>query len=122
MTAVETRGSGTRASGSTTLPRYTLVGRTGAPIVVTLGGISATRHVVFGDSTSTAGWWSNVAGEGKAIDLARYRVLGLDFMDGGRDATGRPRRVVTTHDQANFLARVLRSIGIERVHAVVGSS
>ena len=104
------------------IPRYTLVGRTDAPIVVALGGISATRHVVFGETPATTGWWSNIAGEGKAIDLRRFRVLGLDFMDGGRDATGRPRRTVTTHDQANFLARVLRSIGHERVHAIVGSS
>jgi homoserine O-acetyltransferase len=122
MTVMDTRALEARTSGSHTLPRYTLVGRTDAPIVVALGGISATRHVVFGGSPATSGWWSNIAGEGKAIDLARYRVLGLDFMDGGRDTRGRPRRVVTTHDQALFLARVLRSIGVEKVHAVVGSS
>jgi homoserine O-acetyltransferase len=120
MTVVDTRAAEPRASG--TLPRYTLVGRTGAPVVVVLGGISATRHVVFGDSPSTSGWWSKIAGEGKAIGLERFRVLGLDFMDGGRDATGRPRRVVTTHDQAHFLARVLSAAGVERVHAVVGAS
>jgi homoserine O-acetyltransferase len=78
--------------------------------------------VVFGGSPSEPGWWSGIAGEGKAIDVTRFRVLGLDFMDGGRDATGRPRRTVTTHDQALFLARVLRSIGVEKAHAVVGSS
>jgi homoserine O-acetyltransferase/O-succinyltransferase len=122
MTAVDTRASQARASGSHTLPGYTLVGRTDAPIVVALGGISATRHVVFGDSPASSGWWSKIAGEGKAIDLARYRVLGLDYMDGGRDGRGRPRRVVTTHDQALFLARILRSIGVARVHAVIGSS
>src|SRR4051812_9132930 len=122
MTAVETRASEARTSGSNTLPRYTLVGRTDAPVVVALGGISATRHVVFGGSPSTSGWWSNIAGEGKAMDLNRFRVLGLDFMDGGRDARALPRRIVTTHDQAHFLARILRSIGVEKVHAVVGSS
>jgi homoserine O-acetyltransferase len=123
MTVLETAppsaGGDTR---SNSLPRYTLVGRTDAPIVVALGGISATRHVVFGDKPHAAGWWANIAGEGRAIDLNRFRVLGLDFMDGGRDATGRPRRVVTTHDQANFLARILRVIGVQQVHAVVGSS
>lgn len=117
------------ARGTGSIPRYTLVGKTDAPIVVVLGGISATRHVVFGPSTplgarfsASPGWWSSIAGEGKAIDITRFRVLGLDFMDGGRDATGRPRRTVTTHDQALFLARVLRSIGVEKVRAVVGSS
>jgi homoserine O-acetyltransferase len=122
MTAVDTRVSRARASGSSALPGYTLVGRTGAPVVVALGGISATRHVVFGDAPSKPGWWANIAGEGRAIDLKRFRVLGLDFMDGGRDSVGRPRRTVTTHDQARFLAHVLSSIGIEKVHAVVGCS
>lgn len=110
------------ASRNTLLPRYTLVGRTDAPIVVALGGISATRHVALGETPSETGWWSKIAGEGCAIDLDRYRVLGLDFMGGGRDATGRPRRTITTHDQAVWLARVLRTIDVTRVHAVVGSS
>jgi homoserine O-acetyltransferase len=110
------------ARGRPIIPGYSLVGRTDAPIVVALGGISATRHVVFGDAPGKAGWWANIAGEGKAIDLAHFRVLGLDYMDGGRDSSGRPRRAVTTHDQARFLAHVLHTIGADRVHAVVGSS
>jgi homoserine O-acetyltransferase len=119
MTALETQFAPATVRG---LPRYTLVGRTGAPIVVVLGGITATRHVVFGETPNEAGWWSAVVGEGKAIDLDHFRVLGLDFMDGGRDATGRPRRAITTHDQALWLARVLRAIGVARVHGIVGSS
>jgi homoserine O-acetyltransferase len=122
MTVLDTRADTSAGTRASSLPRYTLVGRTGAPIVVVLGGISATRHVVFGSSPAAPGWWAKIAGEGRAIDLDRFRVLGLDFMDGGRDATGRPRRQVTTHDQAVFLARVLRSIGAERAHAIVGSS
>ena len=110
------------ARGTAVIPRYTLVGKTGAPIVVVLGGISASRHVVFGEAPASKGWWSDIAGQARAIDIDRFRVLGLDFMDGGRDSAGRPRRVVTTHDQALFLARVLRSIGVAKVHAVVGSS
>jgi homoserine O-acetyltransferase len=110
------------ARGTAVIPRHTLVGKTGAPIVVVLGGISATRHVVFGDAPGQSGWWARVAGEGRAIDLTRWRVLGLDYMDGGRDATGRPRRTVTTHDQARFLAHVLNTLEVERVHAIVGSS
>ncbi|MEO5567679.1 MAG: homoserine O-succinyltransferase [Gemmatimonadaceae bacterium] len=122
MTVLERELAPSVARGPAGLPRYTLVGRTGAPIVVALGGISATRHVAFGESPGEAGWWAKIVGEGCAIDLDRYRVLGLDFMDGGRDATGRPRRTITTHDQALWLARVLRTIGVSRVHAVVGSS
>ena len=123
MTSLDTRQAPRELRGApAALPRYTLVGTTDAPVVVVLGGISATRHVVFGESAGKSGWWANIAGEGRAIDLRRFRVLGLDFMDGGRDATGRPRRSVTTHDQARFLAHVLKTIGVDRVHAVVGSS
>lgn len=122
MTALETRPAVSDARGAGQVPKYTLVGRTGAPIVVVLGGISATRHVVFGETPGELGWWSKVAGEGCAIDLDRFRVLGLDFMDGGRDSTGQPRRAITTHDQAGWLARVLRAVGSERAHAIVGSS
>ena len=121
MTAVEIRPA-SEARGTAGLPKYTLVGRTGAPIVVVLGGISATRHVVFGETPGESGWWSKIAGEGRAIDLDRFRVLGLDFLDGGRDSTGRPRRTVTTHDQAVWLHRILRSLGDDRVYAIIGSS
>ena len=122
MAVLDTRELTPSVSRSLVLPRYTLVGRTDAPIVVVLGGISATRHVVFGETPAEPGWWSRIAGEGRAIDLDRFRVLGLDFMDGGRNAAGRPRRTITTHDQALWLARVLRSLGVERVHSVIGSS
>jgi homoserine O-acetyltransferase len=112
-----TEGHATRGAR---LPRFTLVGAHDAPVVVVLGGISATRDVV--SSADQAGWWDDVAGDERAIDTKSFRVLGLDFLDAGRDATGRPRRIVTTHDQALALARILSYSGIGRVHAVVGSS
>ena len=118
MTALETvLPSEIRASRGAILPRFTLVGAPDAPLVVVLGGISATRHV-----TGDSGWWSAIAGDGLAIDTRRFRVLGVDFLDAGRDATGRPRRIVTTHDQALWLTRILRTIGVARVHTIVGSS
>ena len=118
VTGLETLSpAASRAPRGTLLPRYTLVGATDAPVIVVLGGISATRHV-----TGDEGWWNGVAGDGRAIDTTRFRMLGLDFMDAGRDATGRPRRIVTTHDQALWLARILRTIGVSRVHAIVGAS
>ncbi|HXT16426.1 MAG TPA: homoserine O-succinyltransferase [Gemmatimonadaceae bacterium] len=93
---------------------YELAGQAGAPLIVVLGGISATRH-------ATA-WWSDIVGDAKPIDTTRYRVLGVDFIDGGRRADGQPRRVVTTHDQADAIAAVLDEIGVARVHAFVGAS
>ncbi len=99
---------------------FSLIGASGAPVVVVLGGISATRNVV--SSGGEAGWWADVAGDGRAVDTNRFRVLGLDFLDGGRDATGRPRRIVTTHDQALYLMNALSAAGVDQVHAIVGAS
>jgi homoserine O-acetyltransferase len=118
MTAVETRES--LPSISRPLPRYLIDGPPGAPVIAVLGGISATRHI-----TTTAehkGWWSAIAGPGRAIDTDRFCVLGFDFLDGGRDESGKPQRVVTTHDQALALANILDAAGIDRIHTFVGSS
>lgn len=93
---------------------YEIIGPADAPVIVALGGISATRH--------TSAWWSDIVGDGKAIDTQRYRVLGIDFIDGGRRSDGRPRRTVTTHDQADAIVGILDTLGIDRVHAFVGAS
>ena len=101
---------------------YEIVGPPRAPVVVVLGGISATRHVATTGHDDTPGWWDATVGAGRAIDTATYRVLGIDFLDGGRRGDGRPRHVVTTHDQAAAIVRVLDTLGVERVHAFVGAS
>ncbi|MEP6494301.1 MAG: homoserine O-succinyltransferase [bacterium] len=101
---------------------YEITGPPSAPVIVALGGISATRHVAAGDHDSTPGWWDSTVGPGRAIDTATYRVLGVDFLDGGRRGDGRPRHIVTTHDQATAIGRVLDTLGVSRVHAFVGAS
>lgn len=104
------------------LPRFEATGPDHAPLVVVLGGISATAHVTASPLDPTPGWWSDIVGPGKGIDTTRYRVLGVDFLDGGRAADGRPARTVTTHDQADAVARVLDALGVARAQAFVGAS
>jgi homoserine O-acetyltransferase len=103
-------------------PRYELIGQHHAPVVVVLGGISASRHVAANENDPTPGWWDDIVGRGRPIDTRAFRVLGVDFLDGGRRADGRPRRTVTTHDQAANVARVLDELGIDRIHSFVGAS
>jgi homoserine O-acetyltransferase/O-succinyltransferase len=95
-------------------PRFEIVGPPGAPVVVALGGISGTRRATQ--------WWEGVVGDGLAIDTARWRVLGIDWLDGGRADDGRPARVVSTHDQADALVAALDAAGVEKAHAIVGAS
>lgn len=94
--------------------RHELIGPKHAPVVAALGGISATRNVT--------GWWPATVTPGGHIDLERFRVLGVDYLDGGDPGDGRPERSVTTHDQADAVANALDSLGIERLHTLVGAS
>lgn len=104
------------------VPSYELNGPRNAPVVVVLGGISATRHVASSAWDPFPGWWEDVVGAEKAVDTTRYRVLSFDWIDGGRGPEGRPRRRITTHDQADALAEVLDIVGVPRVHSIVGAS
>ena len=104
-------------AGAAAAVDFEIIGPDAAPVVLALGGISADRHVC-------CGWWSQVAGpgRGRALDTETHRVLGVDFLDGGRGGDGRPARVVTTHDQADAIAAVLDEIEVERLQAIVGAS
>jgi homoserine O-acetyltransferase/O-succinyltransferase len=104
------------------LPGYELIGPAGAPIMIALGGISAHRHVVSNDDDPTPGWWESVAGPSRALDPTRFRILGIDYCDGGVTGDGRPREIISTHDQADALVALLRRLAIPRVHAIIGAS
>jgi homoserine O-acetyltransferase len=98
------------------------VGAHDAPVVLALGGISASHHVVSHPADPTPGWWQGLAGPGRVLDVATRRVLGVGFRDGGRGADGRPAAIVTTHDQAASIVALLDALGIEQLHTVVGAS
>ncbi len=94
----------------------TLCGADGAPVVVMMGGISGDRFPCLrGDGSP--GWWNGLAGPGKAIDPARYRVLGFHF---AADEEG--RFAPSTADQARVLAAALDAFGIARAALVIGAS
>jgi homoserine O-acetyltransferase len=105
-----------------TLPPFELTGADGCPVVLTLGGISADKHVHAHDGDPRPGWWERVVGPGRAIDTTAFRILGIDFGDGGDRDDGRPSRIITTHDQADLIAALLDSLGITRLHALIGAS
>src|SRR5438128_11573989 len=54
---------------------YELVGPPDAPVIVALGGISATRHVTASADDPSLGWWESIVGNGRPIDTAHFRVL-----------------------------------------------
>jgi homoserine O-acetyltransferase len=97
-------------------------GAPGAPVVLALGGISAHRHVVSHHDAPAPGWWEGLSGAGRPFDLASRRVLGVDFLDGGRAPDGRPATAVSTREQAAAIVALLDDLGIERLAAAVGAS
>lgn len=96
--------------------RYQSSGAPGDPVVLVQGGISADCRV--SSTAGRAGWWADLVGTGKAIDLARYRVVSIDWIDA--EALGSCS--VSTEDQADALAGLLDALGIEQAHAFVGAS
>lgn len=101
---------------------YELSGATGAPVVLALGGISATRHVLGNADDPSPGWWEGIGGPGRALDTRARRVLGVEFLDGGCSALGGPERVVTTHDQSAAVIDLLDALGVEQLDAAIGAS
>ena len=97
--------------------RGRLYGKSG-PVVVVLGGISATRFVADGDKHGY-GWWGRLVRPGGAIDTNRVRVLGLDFAP--NDDTHCPETITTT-DQAARLHALIAEHDLGPVSAIVGSS
>lgn len=101
---------------------YEVSGVASGPVVLALGGISATRHVVSTADDSSPGWWEGLGGRGRALDTEQRRVLGVDFLDGGCDARGAAERTITTHDQARAIVALLDALGIEQLDAAIGAS
>lgn len=104
---------------------WRMVGPADAPVVVTLGGISAHR-VVYDIADPRRGWWHELAGPGKVLPIDRLRVLSFDYLGGSGDTTG-PRGgaafpSISAHDQAELLRRLLNELGIDRVSTIVGAS
>jgi homoserine O-acetyltransferase len=108
---------------------YQLYGDPALPLVVAIGGISASRHVTASADDERPGWWDAMVGEGRQIDTRAYAVLGIDWV-GGAGATSGPGAgpdaadfpVVSTHDQVTAIVMALDALGVARAHAVVGAS
>jgi homoserine O-acetyltransferase len=104
---------------------WRLDGAESGPVVVALGGISAHRHV-FDALSPREGWWSELVGPGRALDSARLRVLGLDYLGASGESTGPAAGSefpsLSSYDQAEALRGLMDHLGIARLRAIVGAS
>ena len=104
---------------------WRLTGPTGAPVIVAMGGISASRRVWSPDEPR-GGWWHEVVGPGLALDTQQFRVLSFDYLGASADTTG-PRDdgafpTLSAYDQAELLLRLMNHLGLASVRAIAGAS
>src|SRR5262245_55808075 len=104
---------------------WRIAGPAGAPVVVAIGGISASRRVWLPDDVRN-GWWHEAVGAGLALDTSRFRVLSFDYLGASADSTGprngAPFPSVSAYDQAELLLLLINHLGISSVRAIAGAS
>ena len=98
--------------------------------------LTADAHAAGVDTGSGAvGWWDALIGPGRAIDTGRWFVVCGNLLGSCRGttgpasidpATGQPYGLgfppITVGDQVAVHRRLLRALGVDRVHALVGPS
>ena len=84
--------------------------------------------------TGKPGWWDRMVGPAKPIDTDRFCVICANVIGGCMGSTGpasigpdgKPYGtrfpVVTVHDMARGIARLLDALGIAKLHAAIGGS
>ena len=105
--------------------------------VLVCHAISGDSHVARHGDDDTPGWWDTLVGpgEGYAIDIRKYFVIGTNVLGGCRGTTG-PCSTdpatgeaygagfpdITIEDMVEVQRRLVEGLGIERLLAVVGGS
>jgi homoserine O-acetyltransferase/O-succinyltransferase len=105
--------------------------------VLVCHALNASHHVagVYAGQDKSEGWWDSMIGPGKALDTNRFFVIGVNNLgscfgstgpmhvnpDTGR-VYGADFPVVTVEDWVNAQARLLDTLGIQTLAAVMGGS
>jgi homoserine O-acetyltransferase len=94
-------------------------------------------HALSGDAHAAGegGWWSNLIGEGKAIDTDKYFVVCSNVLGGCKGSTGpssinpetgKPYGIdfplITIGDIVNAQCRLIDHLGIKKLFGVIGGS
>lgn len=98
-------------------------------------GLSPSAHAARHTPRDEPGWWEEMVGPGKALDTNRWYVVCANVLGGCHGSTGpgaidpgTGRRyalrfpIVTLRDMMRLQRALLERLGIDRLHAVVGSS
>lgn len=128
--------------GGQTLSPYTLAYQTWGQLnpdrsnaILIFHALSGDSHVSGRHEDGRTGWWDLMVGPGLAFDTNRYFILCANVLGGCKGstgpaslnpATGQPYAatfpLLTLHDIARSQHHLLRHLGIEKLHAIVGAS
>ena len=98
-------------------------------------GLSPSAHAASSEEDPSTGWWEQMIGDGKPIDTTKYLVICINSLGSCFGSTGpasiNPETnetyglnfpVVTIEDIATAGHEVIKFLGLEKLHAVVGAS
>jgi homoserine O-acetyltransferase len=98
-------------------------------------GLSPSAHAASSEVDPSSGWWEQMVGESKPIDTTKYFVICINSLGSCFGSTGptsiNPETgeryrlnfpVLTIEDIARSGHEVVRALGLDRLHAVVGAS
>jgi len=103
--------------------------------VLLFTGLSPSAHAASSALDPSTGWWEPMVGEGKPIDTTKYYVICVNSLGSCFGSTGPASLdpetgelyrlkfpVLTIEDIAHAGQEVVKSLGLTRLHAVVGAS
>ena len=104
-------------------------------VVLVFAGLSPSAHACSSELDASNGWWEYMIGPGKPIDTNRFYVVSVNSLGSCFGSTG-PSSInpdtnevygldfpdLSIEDIAKSAHHALHDLGIDRVHAVVGSS
>ncbi len=97
--------------------------------------LSGDSHVAGAHEDGRTGWWDLMVGPGRAFDTEKYFIICANVLGGCKGSTGPSSPdpatgeayglhfpVITIHDMVRAQYPLLRELGIEKLHTVVGAS
>ncbi|MBT7878423.1 MAG: homoserine O-acetyltransferase [Gammaproteobacteria bacterium] len=103
--------------------------------VLLFTGLSPSAHAASSEVDPSSGWWEQMVGENKPIDTTKYFVICINSLGSCFGSTGptsiNPETgeryrldfpVLTIEDIARGGHEVVKSLGLNRLHSVVGAS
>ncbi len=129
------RGGGVLHGASVAVETYGRLSPARDNAVLLFTGLSASAHAASHPGDPSPGWWESMIGPGKALDTDRYCIVSVNSLGscfgstgpGSTDpATGTPYAgtfpELRIEDIASASQAAVEALGIERLHAVIGTS